>query len=170
MAVSTGRHVDVYRVHPAALWVAALGSVILQSILPSKLPLARLIDFPLLVTIYFAMVRRNKVFGMGLGTALGLLQDALSHDYIGIRGIAKTLAGYLAASASVRFELDSMLARSVLTGVFVFIHNLCLVALQRVLLEAPSPFQPLEIASSILVNVAMGLVVFLVLDRFKHPA
>jgi rod shape-determining protein MreD len=127
-------------------------------------------DFPLLVTIYFALVRRNKVFGMSLGTGLGLLQDALAHGYIGTFGIAKTLVGYLAASASVRFELESILARSVMTGVFVLIHSLCLAGLEHALLELPPPFHPLDIASSILVNVALGLVIFLLLDRFKHPA
>lgn len=170
MPVSTDRPVEVFRVHPAILWVAALGSLVLQSFLPLRLPLARLMDFPLLVTIYFALVRRNKVFGMSLGTALGLLQDALAHGYIGTFGIAKTLVGYLAASASVRFELDSILARSVITGGFVLIHSLCLAGLQHALLEFPPSFQPLDIASSILVNVALGLVIFLLLDRFKHPA
>jgi len=169
MAVSTRRPVEVFRVHPAALWVAGLSSLVLQSFLPLRLPLARMMDFPLLVTIYFALVRRNKVFGMGVGTALGLLQDALTHGYIGIFGIAKTLVGYLAASASVRFNLESMLARSVMTGVFVLVHGLCLVGLQRVLLEPPPPFQPLDLATSVLVNVALGMMVFLLLDRFKHP-
>jgi rod shape-determining protein MreD len=170
MAASTDRPVEVYRVHPLVLWAAALCSLILQSFLPLKLPLARLMDFPLLVTIYFALVRRNKFFGMGLGTALGLLQDALAHGYIGTYGIAKTLVGYLAASASARFELESILARSVLTGVFVLIHSLCLAGLQHALLEFPPPFRPLDMASSVLVNVALGLVIFLLLDRFKHPA
>jgi rod shape-determining protein MreD len=169
MAVSTDRPVEVFRVHPAALWVAALSSLVLQSFLPLQLPLARLMDFPLLITIYFALVRRNKVFGMGLGTGLGLLQDALTHGYIGIFGIAKTLVGYLAASASVRFELESILARSVMTGVFVLIHSLCRAGLQHALLEFPPSFHPLDVAATILVNVALGLVLFLLLDRFKHP-
>ena len=127
-------------------------------------------DFPLLITIYYTLMRRDKMFGMALGTGLGLLQDALSHGYIGIFGIAKAIVGYLAASASTRFELESPVTRSVLTGALVFVHNLCLAALQHALLEAPPPFQPLATASAILVNVALGLIIFQILDRFRRPA
>jgi len=170
MPASTHRPIAVFQVHPAILSVAVLLALLLQTFFPLKLPLARLIDFPLLLVIYYALMRRDRMFGMGLGTGLGLLQDALSHGYIGIYGIAKAITGYLAASASTRFELESLVARTVLTGVFVLVHNLCLAALQHALLEAPPPFQPVSIASAVLVNVALGLILFQILDRFRRPA
>jgi hypothetical protein len=43
-------------------------------------------------------------------------------------------------------------------------------ALQHALLEAPPPFHPIDIASSVLVNVALSLVLFQILDRFRRPA
>jgi rod shape-determining protein MreD len=170
MPATTHRPVAVFKVHPAILSIAVLVALLLQTLLPLRFPLARLMDFPLLITIYFALMRRDKVYGIALGTGVGLLQDALSHDYIGIRGIAKAIVGYLAASASTRFELESLVARTVLTGVFVLVHNLCFAALQHVLLEAPPPFQPIKIASAVLVNVALGLILFQVFDRFRRPA
>jgi rod shape-determining protein MreD len=170
MSVSTDRAVEVFRVHPATLWLSAFAALVLQTFLPLKIPIARLLDFPLLVAIYFPLVKRNKVFGIGLGTGLGLLQDALSHGFIGISGMAKALVGYLAASASMRFELESLLLRAVMTAAFVLIHSLCLAGLQHGLLDSPPPFRPLEMASGILLNVALGLVLFQVLDRFRHPA
>lgn len=170
MPVSPSRPVAVFRVHPAILTAASLLALLLQTFLPLKLPLARLMDFPLLVTIYFALMRRDKVFGMVLGTGLGLLQDALSHGYIGIFGIAKAIVGYLAASASTRFELESLVARTVLTSVFVLVHSLCLATLQHALLETPPPVELLVSASSFLVNVALGLILFQILDRFRRPA
>jgi rod shape-determining protein MreD len=170
MAVSAGRPVEVFRVHPATFWVTVLAALLLQTFLPLKVPLAGVVDFPLLVTIYFALVRRGKVFGISLGTGLGLVQDALSHRYIGIYGMAKAIVGYLAASASVRFELESVPTRAVLTGLCVLIHSLALGGLQHSLLESPPPFQPLQMVSGLLVNVALGLVLFQVLDRFRHPA
>jgi rod shape-determining protein MreD len=170
MPISPSRPIAVFRVHPVVLTVALLVALLLQTFLPLKLPLARLMDFPLLVTIYFALVRRDKVFGMALGTGLGLLQDALSHGYIGIFGIAKAIVGYLAASASKRFELESLVARTALTSVFVLVHSLCLAALEHALLEAPPPIEPLVSASSFLVNVALGLILFQILDRFRRPA
>ena len=149
---------------------AALLALLLETFLPLKLPLARLMDFPLLITVYFALLRRDKLFGIGLGTALGLMQDALSHGYIGIFGIAKAIVGYLAALASTRFDLDSLVARTVLTGALVLVHSLTVAALQHLLLETPPPFQPLTVASSILVNAALGLILFQILDRFRRPA
>jgi rod shape-determining protein MreD len=169
MPVSPSRPVAVFRVHPAILTVVLLLALLLQTFLPLKLPLARLMDFPLLVTIYFALVRRDKVFGMGLGTGLGLLQDALSHGYMGIFGIAKAIVGYLAASAGTRFELESLVARTVLTSVFVLVHSLCVATLQHALLETPPAFELLVGASSFLVNVALGLILFQILDRFRRP-
>lgn len=164
------RSIAVFQIPPAIIAVAVLVALLLQTFLPLKLPLARLMDFPLLVVIYFALMRRDKVLGIALGTGLGLLQDALSHGYIGIFGIAKAIVGYLAASASTRFELESLLARTVLTGAFVVVHNLCLAALQHAMLESPPPFQPIASASAVLVNVALGLVIFQILDRFRRPA
>ena len=170
MPTSTGRPIAVFEIHPAIVSVAAFAALLLQTFLPLKLPLARLMDFPLLIVIYFALMRRERVFGMAVGTSLGLLQDALSHGFIGVFGIAKAIVGYMAASASTHFELESLTARTVLTGVFVLVHNLCLAALQHVILEAPPPFQPVAAASAVLVNVALGLIIFQILDRFRRAA
>ena len=170
MPSSTGRTLEVYRVHPATFWVSILASLLLQALLPLKVPLARLMDFPLLLVIYFALLRRNKVFGIGLGTGVGLVQDALSHGYLGLFGIVKALVGYLAASASVQFDAESMPTRSILTALFVLLHSLVVAGLERGLLESPPPFQPLQMASGVMVNVALGLVLFLALDRLRRPA
>jgi rod shape-determining protein MreD len=170
MPASTHRTIAVFHLHPAILSLAAMAALLLQTFLPLKLPLARLMDFPLLIVIYSSLMRRDRVFGIGLGSALGLLQDALSHGFIGIFGIAKAIVGYLAASAGTRFELESLVARTVLTGVFVLVHNLCVAALQHAMLEAAPPFQPIATASAVLVNVALGLILFQILDRFRRPA
>ncbi len=170
MPTSTHRPIPVFQIHPAVLPVAVLLGMLLQALLPLKLPLAHLMDFPLLITIYFALIRRDKIYGIALGTVLGLIQDALSHGFIGIDGITKAIVGYLVASASTRFELESLPARTLLTGVFVVFHTLCLTALQHALLEAPPPIQPIAVASGLLVNVALGLILYQILDRFRRPA
>jgi rod shape-determining protein MreD len=161
--------VEVFRVPRATLWITAFAALLLQTVLPLKVPLAHLFDFPLLVTIYFALLRRGKVFGIGLGTVLGLLQDALTHGFIGIFGMAKALVGYLAASASVKFDLEQLVPRLMLAGILIFVHRLFLAGLERVVLEQPFPPR-LEMLSGVLVNVALGLVLFQVLDHFKRPA
>ena len=170
MGAPRQRSTEVFRVRLMALWTAVFLALLFQSFLPLKIPSARLVDFPLLVLTYFALARRNKIFGIVLGTGLGLIQDALSHGFIGIFGMAKALVGYLAASASVRFEFESLFSRSILTGAFVLVQSVSLYVLRRGLLELHPPFEPLDLLSSILVNVALGLVLFQLLDRFRRPA
>lgn len=164
------RPVEVFRVHRATFWITVFAALVLETSLPLKFTLARLLDLPLLVTIYFSLLRRNKVFGIGLGTVLGLVQDALSHRFIGISGMAKAVVGYLAASASIKIDLEQLVARLSLAGILVLIHNLVLKGLEHGLLEVPPPFRPLDLLISVLVNVALGLILFQVLDRFRRPA
>lgn len=143
--------------------------MLLQVSLPLKIPLARLFDFPLVLTIYFALIRRNKIFGTALGTGLGLLQDAFAHGLIGMFGIAKALVGYLAASASLKFEMDQLGARYILTGFLVCFQRLVIVALEHLLFVSPPPFVPLDLASAVAVNIALALMCFQILDRFRRP-
>jgi len=156
--------------HPAALWGSVFVALLLQTFLPLRVPLARLIDFPLLVTIYFALLRRNKVFAIGLGTGIGLLQDAFSHGLIGIFGMGKALVGYLAALATVKFDMEQLLARFVLMAILAPLHGAFLGLLQQGLLEPAPPFQPLDLVISALVNVGLGLLLFQLLDRLRRRA
>jgi rod shape-determining protein MreD len=164
------RPIAVYRVNPPTLWVSLFTALLLQTFLPLILPLARLFDLPLLAVIYFALLKRNRVFGTVLGMGVGLLQDALSHGYIGMFGIAKALVGYLASWGSVKFNLEHTFARFFLTGGLLVVHSLTLIVLRRALLEIPSLSQPLDLASTVLVNLALALILFPALDRFKQPA
>jgi rod shape-determining protein MreD len=167
MPVAPQHEVEVFRVRPLTLWVSILLGLLFQTILPLKIPLTGLMDLPLLLTIYFTVIRQNKIFGIALGTGLGLMQDALSHGYLGMFGMAKALTGYLAAAAAVRFNLESLFARSVVAAGLIVIHNLCLVGLQRALVDSPPAFVPLDLASAVLVNVALILIIFPLLDRFR---
>ena len=162
------RPIEVYRVQPVVFWTTVLLSLLLHAVLPLKLPVARLFDLPLLVTIYYGLVRRNLVYGTLLGTGLGLVQDAMAHGFIGFHGMANCLNGYLAAAAGVRFDPEHLLPRSLLTGLLVLVHDLSVIGLQRALLESSPPFEPIDVAASVMVNVALGLVLFQLLDRFKQ--
>ncbi len=170
MGTPAQRPIEVFRVHPAAIWVAVFAALLLQKVLPLEIPLARFFDFPLLVIIYFAFLRRSKTFAIGVGTAVGLLQDAFSNSFLGMYGMAKALVGYLGASASGKFDLDQLLARFVATAILVLIHGVSMLALQRGLLETPPPWEILDLVTSVLVNVGLGVVLFQVLDRFRQPA
>lgn len=170
MPVSGRRQVEVYRTRPAVVALAVFGSLLLQAVLPLTFPRSRYFDLPLLVVIYFSLLRRSQLFGTGLGTAVGVIEDALAHHYIGLYGMAKALIGYIAAAASVKFDLEPLLARFILAGILVLIHGVFLAGLERALLESAPAFVPLNLATSVLFNMAMALVLFHLLDRFRRPA
>src|SRR3954466_16120350 len=72
------------------------------------------IELPLLVTIYFSLMRRSQIRGLTLGMALGLAQDSFSRYYIGMYGICKTMVGYLSASIGMQFDVEHSLVRLIL--------------------------------------------------------
>ncbi len=170
MDIYRHRPKEVFRAHPAVLSLIVFVSLLLEVTLPPAWPLAHLFQFPLLVVMYFSMVRENQVFGIAFGSALGLLQDALAHGYLGQMGMAKAFVGYLAATAGLKFEFDNLLVRGVLIASLVCIHNVFLYLLTHELLGLPPPFEPLQLLASILVNVALGLILFPLFDRLKQPA
>lgn len=170
MRAPAERPINVYRVHWVTLWLTAFLAVVLQTFLPVILPLARLFDLPLLVVIYFSLMRRSKVFGTLFGTVVGLAEDALSHGFLGIFGIAKALVGYFGAWASVQFDLEEFLGRVILTAALVLFHSVTLTALRHILIQSPLTIQPLDLASVVLLNSALAVILFQVLDRFRRPA
>ncbi|MGH9355605.1 MAG: rod shape-determining protein MreD [Terriglobia bacterium] len=168
MANSAERPVAVYRVHPVAFWASLFIALLLDVSLPVKMPLARLFDFPALMTIYFAAIGRSKIFGVGLGASIGLVQDALSHGLLGMSGIANTLVGYFAAYVGIKFDMEQLGARYVLAGALVLVHSLALAALSQILLESPTPVTTLGLAATVVVNVGLALIGYPILDRFKY--
>ena len=170
MSAPIERPINVYRVHPITLWITAFLALVIQTFLNAKIPLARQLDLPLLVVIYFSVTRRSKVFGTLFGTALGLAEDLLGPDPIGIFGIANALVGYFGAWASVQFDLEQFLGRLALTAMLVLLQRTALAGLRHVLVAPPQPFLPLDLASAALFNTALALVLFQALDRLRKPA
>jgi rod shape-determining protein MreD len=143
---------------------------LLQATLPAIFSLAKLFALPLLVIIYFSAARQDKVFGIFLGTGLGLLQDALSHSYLGLMGMVGAVDGYLAASAGAKFDVDRSPARVALIGGLVILQNVFAAFLRHALLEIPYAFQTLRWTGSAFLNIALGLVLFRFFDRFQRTA
>lgn len=170
MPTAAERPINVYRIHPLTMLITAFSALVLQTFLKARVPLARQFDLPLLAVIYFSVVRRNKVFGTVMGAVLGLAEDLLGASLIGIFGIAGALVGYLGAWASVQFDLEQFLGRLALTAALVLLQSVAVAGLQRVLIASPQPFQALDLASRVLLNSALALVLFQVLDRFRRPA
>ena len=126
-----------------------------------------MLDLPLLVVIYFAMTLRAPVAATFGGALLGLAQDALTHQPLGVFGIAKAFIGYLAASLGVRIDTESMGTRLVLTFLFVLLNNAIDWVLVRHLLAQPMPWGWLHQMLRATINTLVAIILFALLDRLK---
>jgi rod shape-determining protein MreD len=120
------RHELVIRRYPLQVYtLIPLGALVLQAWLPRQryMGVFAFVDLPLVVTIYFALGRRSPVQGTLFGCVVGLLQDAMTHQAIGLNGIIKTVVGYLAASLGVRIDEGSLLVRVMLIVVLSLLSS-----------------------------------------------
>ncbi len=134
------QHVEVHKFYAGVVTATVLLALLLEAFLRANFRWADLIELPLLVTIYFALSRRNPSGGLMLGMVIGLVQDSLSHTPIGFYGIAKTLVGFVASSLGARLDVEHPVSRFILTLFFFYFHNSVLVMISRVLLAHQQPY------------------------------
>ena len=165
-------HIEVHKFYPGAVAVVAAIALILQAMVPAYFPGFRILDLPLLVTIYFGLSRRNPSTGLLLGMVIGLLQDSLSGPTVplGFYGMGKTCIGYLASSIGARLDTEHPAARFALIMGFFVTQQAILVLVKRLLLAEPEPWFNTHLAIAAAVNAVLGTVLFLLLDRLRRSS
>jgi len=161
-------HIEVHKYYGGVVPIVVLLALALQAFLPAFIHVASYLELPLLVTIYFALSKRNPSSGLLLGMVVGLLQDSLSRTPLGLYGIAKTLVGFMASSLGSRIDVDHPVARFLLTTIFYLFHHATFVLMDRVLLAQQNEGYvtgPFAIAA--LVNGVIAVALFAFLDRFR---
>lgn len=162
------QQIEVYRFSvPVALGVP-LGALLLQAFLPLRLPFFGNFDLPLLVTIYFGVGRRNQITGLLTGGIIGLVQDSLTHQPIGLYGIAKTVIGYAASSLGVKLDVDNPGSRLLMTFGFYLAHQAMYYAVARGLVGQTLYWRWGHELIAALANALLAVVLFMVLDRFRQ--
>lgn len=160
--------VEVYRFSiPVAILVPLL-AVFLQAFVPLRLPFFSIFDLPLLVVIFFAVARRSPVSGLLTGAAIGLLQDSLTHQPIGVYGIAKTVVGYGASSLGVKLDVENAGSRFLVTLFFYIAHEIIYFTVARGLVGLTLQWSWLHELGSAIANALLAVAMFAVLDRFKQ--
>lgn len=157
----------ISRFRPTALFLVPLVAILIQVYVPRFIEYAGLLELPLLVTMYFALMRRDQVHGLLVGAAVGLAQDSLSPLPLGMFGIVKTLVGYFAASVSQRFDVDNQMIRLILGFFFFLFHQFFSWVLARALLGQQTGFDIQQNLALGLLNAAVGLPLFGLLDRIR---
>ena len=144
-----------------------LASLVLQAWLPRLTNPYSWFDVPLVVTIYFALGRRNPIQGTLMGAALGLFEDALTHHAIGINGIAKSIAGFLAASVGIRIEVDNIAVRLMMNFGLSLLASAIYLFVSRFLLGLAIDWSWLTELLRAVGNSLIALVLFPLLDRLQ---
>jgi rod shape-determining protein MreD len=155
-------------IHSYPLLVYALTpllALVLQALLPRLLRGYAWFDLPLVVTVYFALVRRDPIQGTLMGCGLGLFEDALSKNAIGVNGIAKTVAGFLAGSVGVRIDVENHTIRLMLVFLLSLLCSAIYVFNYRVLLGLELEWSWLAELMKAVDNSAIAMVLFPILDR-----
>lgn len=150
-----------------ALLSLTLIAIIAQVYIPRLIPNTEFLEVPLLLTIYFGLMRHDQLSALFFGAFVGLAQDSLSHLPLGMYGIAKTLVGYFAASVSMRFDVDNIFVRFTLTFFFFFFHQFFYWIMRRALLGQVVPLDPQKILLQAVLNSVVAVPLYLILDRMK---
>lgn len=123
ISVTSSEQIQIHRFN----WLATIGVPLLalffQAYVPIYLHFFTILDLPLLVVIFFAVARRSPISGVLTGAVVGLVQDSLTHGYLGLYGISKTVVGYLASSLGVRLDVENPGSRFLMTFVFYLLHQ-----------------------------------------------
>lgn len=167
LTANSRRDIEIHR-YPALLYLLVpLVAVVLQALLPRFLGRFAWFDLPLVITIYFALGRRSPIQGMFLGAFVGIFEDALTHHAIGVNGIAKTVAGYLAASVGIRIDVQNIVIRVVLNFALTLLCNGIYLAIYRGLLGLQMDWNWLNMILQAVGNSVIALALFPTLDRFQ---
>jgi rod shape-determining protein MreD len=152
------------------LIVVPLIAILFQVYVPRHISFLSYLELPLLITVHFALGRRGPISSVFYGMAIGLAQDSLSHQPIGMFGIVKTLVGYFASSVSQRFDVQNPIVTFILSFFFYFFHEFFYWVLARALLGQAMIFNPEQTLLFGLLNAAVALPLFHILDKLKVAA
>jgi rod shape-determining protein MreD len=153
---------------PVALLVP-LTAILLQVLLPRLFAPLAILDLPLVVTLFFAVSRRSPIAGTVTGAFIGLLQDVLTNQPIGVNGMAKAVIGYAGASLGSQIDVENLATRALLSFGFSLVQSVLLYLIERRLLGIRA-FHLLWLHELLraIANTVVAIPVFLLLDRWKR--
>jgi rod shape-determining protein MreD len=153
-----------------SLILIPLVAILFQVYVPRFVQALSYLELPLLITVHFALSGRYPIPSVLYGAAIGLAQDSLSHQPIGLFGIVKTLVGYFASSVSMRFDVENPFITFILVLFFYSFHQFFYWVLVRALLGQVVAFDPQQTLIFGLLNAAVGVPLFKLLDKLKVAA
>ena len=168
MLLSSQREGQIARFRAWVLLLVPVLAIGFQIYVPLFFPFAHFLEMPLLVVVYFALMRRGQIGGLFIGAAVGLAQDSLSKNPLGMFGIVNTLVGYFAASMGMRLDVDHAFIRLLLAFFFYLFHEVLYWVMARALLGQVLQLEWQRILIQGLLNAVVGISLFHFLDRLRE--
>ena len=164
------RDTQISRFKAWVLFLVPLAAILFQVYVPMFFQFLAYLELPLIVTIYFALMRRSPIGGLFVGALVGLAQDSLSKNPLGMFGITKTVIGYVAASVGLRLDVDHPMIRLILGFFFYVFHQFIFWTLSRGLLDQQVGFETQRTLVLGLLNAIVAVSLFHFLDKLKERA
>jgi len=163
------RELEQHSFPPAVTILVPVVAILLQALLPRPFPRLSILELPLIVTVFFAVSRRSPIAGTVTGAVIGLLQDALTGQPIGVNGMAKSVIGYIAASIGIQIDVENLTTRLLINFGFCLLNSVLLFLINRRLLGLPD-FHILWMHELIraAINAVVALPIFMLLDYTKR--
>jgi rod shape-determining protein MreD len=168
--LSSQREGQVSRFRAWVLLAVPLAAILFQIYVPLFFQFLGFLEMPLLVVVYFALMRRSQISGLLVGGLVGLAQDSLSKNPLGMLGIVKTLVGYFAASVGMRLDVDHVFLRLLLSFFFYVFHQFFYWVLARALLSQQLAFEMQKWLVLGLLNAVVGVSLFHFLDKLRETS
>jgi rod shape-determining protein MreD len=168
--LSSQREGQVSHYRAWVMLAVPLAAVLFQVYVPLFFQFLGFLEMPLLVVVYFALMRRSQISGLTVGALVGLAQDSLSKNPLGMFGIVKTLVGYFAASVGLRLDVDHAFLRLLLVFFFYVFHQFFYWVMTRALLGKPLAFELQMTLMLGMLNAVVGVSLFHFLDKLRETA
>jgi rod shape-determining protein MreD len=166
--LSSQREGQVSRYRGWVLVVVPLVAIAFQVYVPLFFQFLGFLEMPLLVVVYFAIMRRTQISGLMIGALVGLVQDSLAKNPLGMFGIDKTLVGYFAASVGMQFDVDHSFIRLLLCFLAYVFHQFVYWAMAHMMLSQQIALDLPRTAAVGLLNAVVGVALFAFLDKLKE--
>ncbi len=167
LLIGSDREGQTARFRHWILLVVPLCAILFQIYIPLFFEFLTFLELPLLVTVYFSLMRRSPMGGIAIGALVGLAQDSLSKNPLGMLGIVKTLVGYFAAAVGLRFDVDHTFVRFALCFFFFLFHQFFYWVLARALLGQELALEVSRMMLTGVLNAAVGVSLFYFLDKLR---
>jgi rod shape-determining protein MreD len=142
-------------------------AIMAQMVMGNNFFLFNFVDLSLILIAYWALYR-SRTQALFVGSLTGILLDAILGWPLGYNGFGKTLAAFVIAESSRRFNIEGVWIRFILIAASSCLSSLSMFALFLLLQRSTSSIFLGASLMQALITAGVGALLFTALDTYKH--